>query len=162
MTYLAITINQSHQFYDEIKGLVLHNFLSEKRLMIEYIELVRHENNLVKPHYHMLLISKNKMLYQELVKFKDKYGKLFYFEVIGNVLKYQKYMNNHDLKDKLVYGELPYVDEVDGDKLAYDVANGWSMKQLLLRHGMRALRNANNIKTAYEMININGYIPTDD
>lgn len=152
MTLLALTVNKGHIIFDDKIEMVAHSLLSEKQLMIEYLEIVGHNSENVGLHYHVLLISQNKMLYQELERDKSKFGRLFHFELIGNVERYQKYINNHDLVSKFVWGDMPYTEKADGDKLAIDVANGWSMKQLLLRHGYKALRSAFYIKVAREML----------
>lgn len=154
MTYLSLTINKSHKLYDEKKEIVLHALLAVSLLMIEYVEIVKHKGKDTGEHYHILLISKNKMLYQDLEKQKSDFGKLFHFEITGNVLKYQIYMNSHDVVDKIIWGDMPYIDSDHGDKLALDVANGWSVKQLLLRHGMKALRQMRNIQIYRELDDI--------
>ena len=47
---------------------------------------------------------------------------------------------------------MPYIDNKDeGDKMAFDIARGYSVKNLLLRYGMKALRNMNNIKIYREL-----------
>lgn len=148
---LALTLNKTHECYDSFKEMVLHNLLEIFR-NYEYIEIVLHENETVDKHYHAIVITKDKVILQELLDNKSYYGKKFHFEQVANIKKYINYMNNHDLVDKITYGDMPYIDNKDeGDKMAFDIARGYSVKNLLLRYGMKALRNMNNIKIYREL-----------
>lgn len=131
MTY-ALTINKQHLTYNTDIKVVLSNLHKETDGI--YIEIVNHSND----HYHAL-IQTTKDLNEQ------KGTQLYHIEVVRNVKAYQKYMNNHDVEDTYVYGEMTYTEPTNDDEIVeYALKHG--AQKTVLKYGMKALKVYKTLK----------------
>lgn len=158
MFYYAITINRNHKWYalevEKDTPLTQYKtraydvgFISNvihQALNIRYLELVIHKNDTTDYHVHGLIISDNEIT-KELVKEKC------HIETVLNLGKYQQYMINHDVEYHAVYGEMPYIEEEDAKKLAYNEMLSYffssrSAVKTVQRFGIMALKYYRQLK----------------
>lgn len=158
MYYYAITINPNHTWYalEVSKDTPIKQYLTREydvgftsnvihsNLNIRYLELVIHKNDTTEYHLHGLIISDFEIT-KELIK-----GKC-HLEIVLNLGKYQKYMNNHDVIYSNIYGEMPYIDDNDTKTLAYNEMLSYffssrSAVKTVQRFGLMALKYYRQLK----------------
>lgn len=135
--HYALTINFNHECYDSDIEVV-----SQKIIQLTsstYCEVVNHAYD----HYHAL-IETDKILNKDTFPFTYAH-----YDVVRNIKAYQKYMYNHDVTTKNVWGEMGYHEKPNTDDMI-NYAIQYGLNKTVLKYGMQALRVYNQLKSFLE------------